>query len=111
VNRRAKWDAASAENQQRAIEMANWTAHYAEFWKKLVDSINSAITSYNKSVGIRDLFVQMSHDDTDLQVSPAASGIPVMKVIVDQIGERLTVKCEGGNGNRAIHLDYPLGVG
>jgi hypothetical protein len=111
LNRRAKWDAASAENQRMAIEMEKWTAHYAEFWKKLVDSINSAITTYNKSVGIRDLFLQMSHNDTDLQLSPATSGLPLMKVTVDQAGEQLTVKCEGGNGKPWIELDYPLELG
>jgi hypothetical protein len=111
VSRRAKWDAAAAENQRMASERAEWTAHYAEFWKKLVDQMNSAITSYNKSVGIRDLFLQASHDENDLQLSPVASGNPVMKIIVDQISERLTVKCESGNGKRRIELDYPLELG
>lgn len=111
LSRRAKWDAVTAENQRMAVEMANWSAHYAEFWKKLVDGINSAVTTYNKTVGIRDLFLQISHDDTDLQLSPAASGAPVVKMIVDQIGERLTVKCDGGNGKHQIQLDYALELG
>ena len=53
----------------------------------------------------------MFGDDTDLQLSPAASGAPVMKVIVDHVGERLTVEFDGGQGKRGLEMHYPLDLG
>jgi hypothetical protein len=111
ASRRAKWDAAVAETKRIANETAGWTAHYAEFWQKLLDNVEAAVDTYNESVGIPELHVRMTHDDRDIHLMPLKSTSPLMKVTVDQIAEQLTVKCEGGNGNYPVALDYPIELG